>query len=41
MLILAQESDNLQLGKKLIPRGATHIEVTPRDLLTQEQLKVR
>ena len=41
MYVVGTESDTLQLGKKLISRGATHIEVTPRDLLTQEQLKVR
>ncbi|KAI5367489.1 hypothetical protein Slin15195_G026190 [Septoria linicola] len=39
--LLEKESQSLQFSTKLIPSGAMHVEITPRSLLTEEQLKTR
>ncbi|PIA89021.1 hypothetical protein CB0940_07618 [Cercospora beticola] len=38
---LKKESGSLQLSKKAVPSGATHVEITPRDLLSKEQQGAR
>lgn len=41
VLIVTAESGSLQLSKKAIPSGATHVEITPRDLLSKVRYRYR